>query len=96
MNEQMTVDYPALGKIYTVLFKNIKEIYEDSVGLIQVLRSINDEKKLKEQLINKELEIEDLQDKMNQVSLLIIPYFKNKMYSFIGLFCMVDIDNRSS
>ena len=43
---------------YTQFFlNNVTEIYEDSVGLIQILRSINDEKKAKDQLIAKELEI---------------------------------------
>jgi len=44
MNEQVTEDQAPLGKIYTVLFKNIRDIYEDSISLIQVLRSVNDEK----------------------------------------------------
>jgi len=57
MNEQMLEELPNFGRIYAVLFKNIKEIYEDSIGLIQVLRSINDEKMMKDQLINKEMEI---------------------------------------
>lgn len=53
----MLEELPNFGRIYAVLFKNIKEIYEDSIGLIQVLRSINDEKMMKDQLINKEMEI---------------------------------------
>ena len=53
----MLEELPNFGRIYAVLFKNIKEIYEDSIGLIQVLRSINDEKIMKDQLINKEMEI---------------------------------------
>ena len=55
MNEQMLEEIPALGKIYTVVFKNVKEIYEDSIGLIQILRSINNERMLKEEIANKEL-----------------------------------------
>lgn len=67
MNEQISQEIPNVGRIYTILFKNIKEIYEDSIGLIQVLRSVNDEKKAKEQLIARELEIMDMNTKMNQV-----------------------------
>lgn len=54
MNEQMLEENSALGKIYTVVFKNVKEIYEDSIGLIQILRSINNELILKEEIANKE------------------------------------------
>lgn len=57
MNEQVLEEDNSLGKIYTVLFNNIKHIYEDSVGLIKVLRSINDEKKIRAELVTKELEI---------------------------------------
>ena len=68
MNDQVLADHPHIGKIYTVLFKNIRDIYEDSVGLVQVLRSVNEEKKAKEMLVQKELEIMDLNTKMGQVS----------------------------
>jgi hypothetical protein len=67
MNEQMSEEQPPIGKIYTVLFKNIKEIYEDSISLIQVLRSVNDEKRLKEELVDKEMELDELQSKITQV-----------------------------
>lgn len=67
MNEQVSLEYPPIGKIYTVLFKNIKEIHSDATGLIQVLRSANDLKNLKLDLNDKDLEISDLRNKINQV-----------------------------
>lgn len=56
MNEQVLDETPPLGKIYIVLFKNVKEIYEEAIGLIQMLKSINDVK-IKDELIAKELEV---------------------------------------
>lgn len=68
MNEQVLEDYPALGKIYTIVFKNVRDIYEDAIGLIQVLRSVNTERALRDELASKDNEIEELNEKMIQVS----------------------------
>ena len=66
MNEQMLEEVPDTGKVYSIVFRNIQEIYDDAVALIEVLKSVTVERTLREHLQRKDEEIDKLVEELNQ------------------------------